>query len=333
VRDIVLVNGLFTLSLLLIGFAVGVLSGFFGVGGGFMITPFLFSLGLPMNAAVGTSIAQIAGSSVIAAMRHRRLGHVDARLGIILSAGSAVGMEVGARLIESLEGIGIAAMDSAVSLTYVVLLGGLAAYMVNEARRSMRNWTPPVERGIVRRVRGIRLRPLLAFPASNIPSVSLWAVLLIGFTTGVLAGFMGAGGGFIQVPLMVYAIGCTTAVAVGTSALGIAASSAYGCFSHALKGNVNLLFAAIMLAGAAVGTEIGVFATKHVKGPAIRVTFGFCIGLAGLGVLWELLAKVTGVTALTSLSQMTLVLAVGATTITVVASTIKALRKNGDQAS
>ncbi len=298
--------------LILIGFIVSILSGFFGFGGGFIITPFLFTLGVPVNIAVGTSIAQILGTSVIVTMRHRNLGQVDVKLGIIIAVGSLVGVEFGAQMIEYFEGLSAEALDISISLVYVFVLGFISILMSYEAWKSRRSDNPPSMSRIPNKVRGFRIPPIIHLPKScpNFSSISFWVVFFVGFITGVLAGFMGAGGGFFQVPSLIYIIGCETAIAVGTSFFGMLISSVYACFSHGIKGNVDILFATIMLVGSFVGARIGVSTTKYVKGANLRLMFGFCVGLISLSVAFTLIAELFEIYVFKFLSQALLALTV-----------------------
>jgi uncharacterized membrane protein YfcA len=127
--------------------------------------------------------------------------------------------------------------------------------------------------GLSRWLLRVRLWPMVSFPTSGIAQVSLWIVLGVGFLTGILAGFLGVGGGFIRMPMLVYFIGVPTHVAVGTDLFEIVISAGYGTLTHALKGNVDILVALVMQTGAAVGAQIGAAGTTYVAGPRIRLLF------------------------------------------------------------
>ena len=127
--------------------------------------------------------------------------------------------------------------------------------------------------GLAKRLLRIRLWPMVSFPVSGIAEVSLWIVLGVGFLTGILAGFLGVGGGFIRMPMLVYFIGMPTHIAVGTDLFEIIISAGYGTLTHALKGNVDILVALVMQTGAAVGAQIGAASTTYVAGPRIRLLF------------------------------------------------------------
>jgi hypothetical protein len=262
-----------------IGFLVGILGGFFGVGGGFIAGPLMFWMGVPMNFVVGTDLAHMTGKSIVAARRHRALGHVDIRLGMLMVVGTIVGVEGGARAIEALESAG--AVDLVVGVMYVLILLTISVFTAWESLRALQmvraDQLDAREAvgfdGMRRRVHGIRLPPMISLPGSGISSISLWAVLGVGLITGFLAGTLGVGGGFVRVPLLVYAVGVPTHVAVGTDLFEIVISAGFGTLTHALKGNVDVLMALTMHTGAALGAQIGATATRFFTGPRIRLLF------------------------------------------------------------
>jgi uncharacterized membrane protein YfcA len=267
------------LSLIGIGFLVGVLGGFFGVGGGFIAGPLLFWTGVPINIVVGTDLAHMTGKSIVAAKRHRTLGHVDIKLGLVMVTGTVIGVEIGAQLIELLKSTG--SVDLVVGVSYIVILMIISIFTAWESIRAL--WMIRSERldvkdvisfqGISRRMHSIRLRPMISFPRSGIESASIWVVLGVGLITGVLAGFLGVGGGFIRMPMLVYFVGVPTHVAVGTDLFEIVISAGFGTLTHALKGNVDILIALVMNTGAAIGAQIGAVSTRYFAGPTIRLLF------------------------------------------------------------
>ena len=272
----VTVNPLFLAA---VGFLVGLLGGFFGVGGGFLAGPMMFLAGVPMNFVVGTDLAHMTGKSIVAARRHRALGHVDIRLGLLMVVGTLPGIEVGARIIERLEATGN--VDLVVGLAYVLILIAIGTFTAWEGVRAMQMVrTEQMEakdalafHGVTRRVRLLRLPPLIALPESGIESISLWVVVGVSFLTGLLAGALGVGGGFIRMPMMVYLIGVPTHVAVGTDLFEVVISAGYGTLTHAMKGIVDILMALVMQTGAAIGAQIGATATRFFVGPRIRLFF------------------------------------------------------------
>ena len=287
----VTINPLFLVG---IGFVVGVLGGFFGVGGGFLAGPLLLWTGVPANLVVGTDLAHMTGKSVVAAKRHRTLGHVDFRLGFLMVVGTVVGVEIGARLIEILEEAGN--VDQVVGTTYILILLLISAFTAWEsirALRMIRTQSLDVEdvlafRGITQRMHNIKAWPMLSFPQSGIESVSLWVVLTVGFISGILAGFLGVGGGFIRMPMLVYFVGVPTHVAVGTDLFEIVISAGYGTVTHALKGNVDILMALVMQTGAAIGAQIGAISTRYFAGPRIRLVFSTLPLLGAILVIIQL---------------------------------------------
>ncbi|MFC1904790.1 sulfite exporter TauE/SafE family protein [Chloroflexota bacterium] len=277
--------------LLSIGITVGVCSGFFGFGGGFMMTPALNMFGLPMPFAIGTDLTQMAGSSAISTMKHRKLGHVDFRLGILMVVGTVTGVEVGKHLIMYMEDIGN--VDLVVRYIYIVLLVGLGLYMFKEARKSAANrsiapspedTTQTAPSPLVQKLRALNIPPFVSLPVSGISRISIWIPLGIGFVTGVLAGLLGVGGGFIRMPALVYLLGVPTVIAVGTDLFEIVISGAYGCFTYAMVGRVEIMAAIIILIGSSAGVQIGATATRYVRGTSIRSYFAITIILAGVSV-------------------------------------------------
>lgn len=265
--------------LVAIGFLVGVLGGFFGVGGGFIAGPLMFLAGVPMNYVIGTDLAHMTGKSIVAARRHRALGHVDMKLGLAMVAATVPGIEIGARIVESLTDRGV--VDQVIGVAYIVILLFIGLFTAWESVRAMRMvGTQQMDvsdvlafQGVTRRMHSIRLRPMLSFPSSGIASISLWVVLLVGFVTGLLAGTLGVGGGFVRMPMLIYLVGVPTHVAIGTDLFEIVISAGFGTLTHALKGNVDILIALVMQTGAAIGAQIGAVSTNYFAGPRIRFLF------------------------------------------------------------
>jgi uncharacterized membrane protein YfcA len=278
-----------------VGFVVGVLGGFFGVGGGFIAGPLMFWAGVPMNFVVGTDLAHMTGKSIVAARRHRALGHVDIKLGAIMVGGTVIGIEIGARVVEVLKGSGT--VDIVIGSAYVVILVVISCFTAWESLRAIRMIRKDhlaVEdalgfEGVARRVRGISLPPKVSFPVSGIESVSLWAVLGVSLATGLLTGALGVGGGFIRMPMLVYVLGVPTHVAVGTDLFEVVISASFGTLTHALKGNVDVLMALVMQTGAAVGAQIGAVSTRFFAGPRIRLLFAIMSLFGAMMVLVRLL--------------------------------------------
>ncbi len=283
-----------------VGFLVGLLGGFFGVGGGFLAGPMMFLSGVPMNYVVGTDLAHMTGKSIVAARRHRALGHVDIKLGLLMVFGTVPGIEIGALIIEALENAGT--VDHVVGVIYVVILVAIGSFTAFESLRAMRLLR--TERmdaqealafsGVARRMHRVRLRPVISLPNSGIEAISLWVILGVSFLTGLLAGLLGVGGGFIRMPMLIYLVGVPTHVAVGTDLFEVVISAGYGTVTHALKGNVDILMALVMQTGAAVGAQIGAVSTRFFAGPRIRLLFSVLPFVGALLTILKLLGIIAG---------------------------------------
>ncbi|HEX9758349.1 MAG TPA: sulfite exporter TauE/SafE family protein [Nitrospiria bacterium] len=277
--------------LILIGFCVGVLGGFFGVGGSWFVTPALNIFGFPMAFAIGTDLAHIMGKSIIATFRHQKMGNVDIKLGLLMIFGTVFGVELGKEMILSLEKTGLT--SPVVRGIYIFVLGSIGSYMVYDYFRFTRFVKPlkgigqeeSLGTALSRWVLKIKIPPMVNLRVSNIPSISVWVIIFIGFATGFFAGFLGGGAGYIRMPALVYVLGVPTTVAVGTDLFEIIFSSGYGAFVYALEGKVDLIAAMIMLVGAAVGAQLGSIATRYIKSMRIRLYFGYSVLLAGVSVV------------------------------------------------
>ena len=270
-----------------VGFLIGILGGFFGVGGSFIAGPALRLVGLDWNFAVGTDLAHIVGKSVVAARRHRALGNIDFRLGWIMAFGTIGGAEVGAQLIQALKRAGN--VNLVVSIVSIVVYVSISTFMIWESRKTLASRKGRSQRGIVkgakskkdhsafgpvtRAIQRLKIWPMVELPASGVKGISLWMILLVAFVGGFFGGFLGGGAGYIRMPSMVYVLGIPTHLAVGTDLFEIIISASYGTFTHAIKGNVDILIALVMNIGAAIGAQIGAISTQYFTGPKIRLAF------------------------------------------------------------
>jgi len=277
------------LILLAIGFSVGVLGGFFGVGGAWVVTPALNIFGFNMSYAIGTDLAHIFGKSIVATRKHKKMGNVDMKMGLYSIVGSVIGVEIGARNVMWLTARGMA--GPVVRYAYMILLFGLGIYMFYDyftkdkrmaKKAELASQTGPMKPG----KKKWEIPPMINFPVSGVRA-SLWTILGVFFLTGWLSGFLGVGGGFIRMPALIYLIGCPTAIAVGTDLFSVVFTGAYGCFTYALKGRVEILAALIMLMGASIGAQLGVTAVKYIHGYGIRLLFAIMIVLAGASVAFK----------------------------------------------
>jgi len=274
--------------LVIVGFLIGILGGFFGVGGSFIAGPALRAVGLDWNFAVGTDLAHIVGKSVVAAKRHRALGNVDLRLGLIMALGTIGGAEVGAQLIQMLKRAGN--VNLVVSIVSIAVYLSISTFMIWESRKTLKSQRRRSSKAKVkgltakkkdksafghvsRAIQRLKIWPMIALPTSGVKGISLWVILLVAFVGGLFSGFLGGGAGYIRMPSMVYVLGIPTHLAVGTDLFEIIISASYGTLSHAVKGNVDILIALVMHTGAAIGAQIGAISTQYFAGPKIRLAF------------------------------------------------------------
>ena len=268
-------------GLVLIGFSVGVIGGFFGMGGAWMVTPGLNILGFPMAFAIGTDIAHIAGKSMVSTFRHSKFGNVDYKLGLVMLVGTMVGIECGAQIIMYLERLGT--VGPVVRWVYVFFLAMIAAmvfydyYKASQKKKKGEVGEHGAE-GITwyKTLHKINIPPMMHFKTAGF-TCSAWLPIIVSYLTGVLAGFLGIGGGLLRMPALVYMIGCPTHIAVGTDLFEVMISGLYGAFTYSLKGRIELVAVFVMLTGAAIGAQIGTVATKYAKGYGIRVAFGLAV--------------------------------------------------------
>lgn len=275
-------------GLVILGFVVGVLSGLFGIGGGFFLVPMLNAVfNISYNIAIGSSLCQMVGTSIAASVKHHDYGHIDYKLAVCLLAGSIGGAEVGAQILMRLHNAGrVTIMGHSFSLMYiwvniifVLLLLIVGVVMFIESNHATRR-TPHggvVESKISQTIRNIGIPPKISFPISGIESFSIWSAVTLGFGVGVLSGLLGIGGGFIMCPSLIYLFGIPTNVAVGTDLFQIIFTSGYGTVSHFIKGNVNFGLVACLLCGSLVGAQFGAVWHKRMRGAHIRYYFSLVV--------------------------------------------------------
>ena len=274
--------------LLGLGGGVGLLSGLFGVGGGFLTTPLLIFIGIPPAVAVATEANQIVASSFSGVLAHWRRRTVDIKMGLVLLAGGLVGSAAGVRLFKELRELG--QVELVVSLCYAIFLGIIGALMFIEGVRALgrsRAGRPPPRR----RHHWIHGLPFkMRFRASNL-YISAIPPFLVGALVGALAAIMGVGGGFIMVPAMIYLIGMATTVVVGTSLFQIMFVTGFTTLAHAITNQtVDAVLAVLLLLGGVVGTQIGVRLGPRLKAEQLRILLALLV-LAVCGVLaWNLVA-------------------------------------------
>lgn len=257
------------------GLLIGTLFGFFGMGGSFLVTPALLVMGYDSTTAVGSGLAFVFGTSVIAALRHRDHGQVDYKLGLMFIVGMTAGIEVGKEVVYLLKELGFA--DLVVSLSYIGLLTTVGLFMLRDARTEDTG-DPDEDPAIAQKLQAIEIPPMVTIKGGT--QVSLWLTLSMALVIGVLSGFLGVGGGFLLMPAMMYGLGVPAAVAVGTDVFQITASGAFGAFTYGMSGAVDLSIVLPLLAGSAMGARIGAGATALVDEDEITGYFAAML-LAG----------------------------------------------------
>jgi uncharacterized membrane protein YfcA len=280
------VNGLVIVGL---GALTGVLSGLFGVGGGFLTTPLLIFYGVPPTVAAASASTQVTGASVSGVLAHNRRGGVDYRMGAVTIVGGMIGSGIGALLFRFFQSIG--QIDTVISILYVVMLGAIGTLMAHEALGTLR----ASKKGERPRAAKRRHHPLVAalpgrwrFYRSGL-YISPLAPLLLGAAVGVLTMLMGVGGGFILVPAMLYILGMSAGVVVGTSLFNILFVTMVTTMMHALTTKaVDLVLAALLLLGSVSGAQLGTLLAQKAKPETLRLVLAGIVLLIALRMLYGL---------------------------------------------
>lgn len=282
------VNALF---MVVLGFVVGLLSGMFGVGGGFLTTPILIFYGIPPTVAVASATTQITGASVSGALVHMRRGGVDLKMGGVMIVGGLFGSIIGAIVFRLLQTTG--QIDLVIGSLYVLILGTIGVIMLKDALVALGYMKQPtaVQTG-ARHNRWVASLPLRWRFYSSGLYVSPLAPLALGFVAGMLTVFLGIGGGFILVPAMIYLLGMAARVVIGTSLVMILAVSAATTLVHALTTrSVDIVLAALLLVGGVIGAQYGAVLATRIKPDLLRLALAIIILLVGmrmaLGLAWR----------------------------------------------
>ena len=278
--------------IVLLGGGVGLLSGMFGVGGGFLTTPLLIVYGIPPTVAAASSASQVTGASVSGVFAHWRRGGVDAKMGGVLVAGGVIGSFAGAGIFRWLQSLG--QIDTVIAIVYVLMLGGIGGTMGGEslgAIRATRRGDPP-------RAAKRRHHPLIAalpfrtrFYASGL-YISPLAPLMLGFGVGILTILLGIGGGFILVPAMIYLLGMPARAVVGTSLFQTLFVTAAATMVHATTTKaVDIVLAALLLVGSVTGAQFGARLASRFRPEHLRLALALMVLLVGvrilLGLVWR----------------------------------------------
>jgi uncharacterized protein len=277
--------------IIVLGFVVGVLSGMFGIGGGFLTTPLLIFYGIPPTVAVASATTQITGASVSGAMVHMRRGGVDLKMAGVMTVGGLFGSIVGAAVFRMLQTSG--QIDVVISFLYVLILGWIGIIMLKDALIALGVVTggaagkePP------RHNRWVASLPLRWRFYSSGLYLSPVAPLAIGFAAGVLTVLLGIGGGFIIVPAMIYLLGMPARIVIGTSLAMVLAVSAATTMVHAITTrSVDIILAALLLVGGVIGAQYGAILALRIKPDMLRLALAIVILLVGfrmlLGLAWR----------------------------------------------
>jgi uncharacterized protein len=272
-----------------LGAAVGFLSGLFGVGGGFLLTPLLIFLGIPPAVAVGTGAAHIVASSVSGAVTQYKRNNVDVKMGLVMLSGGLVGTTIGVEAVRLLRKAG--QFDLAVSLCYVTFLGVIGTLMMIESLNTWRN----TRVGAITRTRksgqhswvdGLPLK--MRFHRSKL-YISAIPPAVIGMFIGFLAAIMGIGGGFVLVPAMIYLLRMPTTVVVGTSLFQIVFVAAFAVLLHAVQNRtVDIVLALMLISGGVLGAQFGAISGEKLRGEQTRILLAGLVMIVAIRMAFDL---------------------------------------------
>ncbi|MGO4853770.1 sulfite exporter TauE/SafE family protein [Phaeovulum sp. W22_SRMD_FR3] len=285
--------------LLGLGGIVGILSGLFGVGGGFLITPLLFFIGIPPTVAVATGANQVVASSVSGVLAQLKRKAVDIPMGLVLLVGGLCGSGMGIWVFNFLSALG--QIDLAVQLSYVLFLGLVGLLMFQESLRAMRRARKGIRSTGKRHQHGwVHNLPLkMKFRASGL-YISVIPPFIVGLFVGVLGAIMGVGGGFIMVPAMIYLLGMPTKVVIGTSLFQILFVSAFTTMMHAITNqSVDVVLALMLIVGGVIGAQIGARLGAKMKAEQLRVLLAAMVLLVAGKLALDLLIKPSEVFSIT----------------------------------
>lgn len=262
-----------------IGAAIGFISGLFGVGGGFLLTPLLLFSGVPAPVAVASVTGQVVASSTSGAISYFRRGAIDLQLGAFLVLGGIFGSLAGVWIFGLLRASG--QLDLFISVGYLVFLGAIGTLMMAESVRSLlrsRRAGPPAPRRLPGEHSWVQMLPLrMRFKKSKL-YISVLPVMLIGFAIGIIGALLGIGGGFILVPALVYILRVPGSVVIGTSLLHLLAVMAMTCLLHAMQSqSVDILLAFCLMVGSVAGAQFGASAGQYLKGDQLRALLALIV--------------------------------------------------------
>jgi uncharacterized membrane protein YfcA len=278
------------LVLIALGTGVGFLSGMFGVGGGFLMTPLLVFTGIPSTVAVATTLSHVTASSMSGALAQWRKRAIDFAMAGVMMVGGIAGTLTGVWLFALMRRQG--QMDLIVALTYVIMLGSIGIIMLRESLAALKAYRTgtAVSRRLVNRGWIQSLPFKMRFRQSRL-YISVLPPIAIGFGVGILSAIMGIGGGFIIVPAMIYLLRMPTSVVMGTSLVQIIAVSAITTVLQATNNfSVDIVLAGLLVSGGVVGAQLGVRAGAKLRGEQLRLLLAILVLTVGAGLLWQLVA-------------------------------------------
>ncbi len=289
-------NSVNILSVLGLGGAVGVLSGIFGVGGGFLLTPLLIMMGIPPTVAAASDSNQIVGASTSGTLVHFRMGNVDIKMGVLLLIGGVIGGVLGVQVIKVLRAMGNA--DFLISVTYVIMLGGVGGYMFFESLTAMRKSKRPEEPAPAKAGKPSRYAAVIGslpfqmdFTRSGVRQSAILP-LFFGGLVGVLSAIMGVGGGFIMVPVMVYLLRMPMHVVVGTSLFQILFTCINVTIMQSWQNHtVDFVLALLLLIGSSVGVQFGAKIGRKMHGEQLKIFLSVLVLAVMVKMLFELLMR------------------------------------------
>lgn len=256
--------------LFLVGFIGGLVSGFIGSGGAFVLTPGMMSLGVPGTVAVASNMCHKFPKALVGAYKRFKYGQVDIKLGLVMAASAGVGVQIGIKIQQwVLAQWGSAGSDLYVSLSFVTVLVVVGGYVLRDAVKSSRSGDAEQTASLARKLQSIHLPPMITFKTANL-RISMWFTIPVGLATGMLAATI-AVGGFIGVPGMIYVIGASGIVASATELVIAFAMGLGGSINWAMHGMVDIRLTLIILGGSLLGVQLGAIGTTYVKEHMIKV--------------------------------------------------------------
>lgn len=275
------IDPLTVITLLLLGFFGGLMSGVIGSGGAFILTPGMMNLGVDGTVAVASNMAHKFPKALVGAWKRHELGHVDIKLGLVMASSAIVGVQMGIQVQKIiLAAWGKGGSDLYISLAFVLVLCSVGAYTLADARKAMRIGAEDTSSVLAEKIKSIIVLPMMNFKTAE-SRVSFWVCMPLGFATGFLAATI-AVGGFIGVPAMIYVIGAPSLVASGTELVIAFVMGIAGAFTWALAGFVDLRLTVLLLAGSLIGVQVGALGTSYMKPYMIKTITGVVMLLAGI---------------------------------------------------